>query len=81
MQSVVVPVLDHPVDGRDDLADVRAAVRRRDFQADDPGVRCDAAVDGGRVGSVWRGCILVAARDEAGHEGSMAIGIEVSQVR
>ena len=46
VHSVVVLVLNHPVDRRDDLRDIDAAVGRADLHVHDAGIGRDAAVLG-----------------------------------
>ena len=81
VEPVVQPVLDHPVDRGDDLADVRAAIGGRDFEAQDARVGRDAAIRARRGAPVRGGQGRVMSGDQAGHERAMPKGVEIAQVR
>ena len=70
VQTVVVLVLDDPVDGGDDLLDVGDAVGSGDLHAHDAAVRCDAA-----------DLVAVVAGDDACEVRAVAEGVEVDEVR
>ena len=74
-------MLDDPVDRRDHLRNVCAAVGGRDLETDDPCVGSDTPICGsGRVRVRRRQC-LVASRDEACHERPVTVRVEIREVR
>ena len=72
VHPVVVAVLHDPVDRRDHLAHVDAAVRVTDLDREDPRVRGDAAI-------ATR--LPVVAADDSRHERAVAVRVEVPQRR
>src|SRR5829696_5498038 len=75
VQTVLVAVLDDPVDGRDGLRDVGLTLGVSDLDADDAGVRRHA--DEVRRVPAHRGRGGVTAGDDAGHGGPVTVGVEV----
>ena len=80
VQAVVIAVLDDPVDRRDDLRDVRPAVGRGDLDAHDVRVGSHPAVGRRGCSRVRGGEGAVPTGDQAGHERSVAVGVEVGQI-
>ena len=81
VETVVILVLDDPVDRRNDLGDIGAAVRRRHLQAYDAGVGRDTAVGGGRSIRIGSGQRAVVSGDKAGHERAVSEGVEILKIR
>ena len=81
VQTVVVAMLDHPVDRRDHLRHVHPAVGNTDLDRDDPRIRRHPAVGGRRRARIRRAQRRVLARDQAGHERAMPVRVEIPQRR
>ena len=81
VQAVCVSVGDHPVDGRDHLADVYCAVGARNLDTDQPSIGGDAEHSLRPTSVVSLGPILVGSDDDAGQMRTVTVGVEASKRR
>ena len=81
VHPVVVLVLHDPVDGRDHLGHIDAAVGVGNLEGDDAGIGGHPPVGRRRGGGVRRRDGAVLAGDEPGHERAVTVRVELGQVR